>query len=87
MDLKQKYNLKELTKRQSKKADKIVKLMEELKSEGVNTVIISSPANNINFYRSKKWVDNIEDMQGLCNQTEFVYNPRQEYGLIDCFAF
>ena len=86
MDLKQKYNLKELTKRQSKKADKIVKLMEELKSEGVNTVIIASPTN-INFYRSKKWVDNIEDMQGLCNQTEFVYNPRQEYGLIDCFAF
>ena len=87
MDLKQKYNLKELTKRQSKKADKIVKLMEELKSEGVNTVIIASPTININFYRSKKWVDNIEDMQGLCNQTEFVYNPRQEYGLIDCFAF
>jgi pyridoxal/pyridoxine/pyridoxamine kinase len=87
MDLNKKYNLKELTKLQQKKADKIVQLMEELKSEGVNTVIIASPTNNINYYRSKNWVDSIEDMEGLCNQTEFVYTPKQDNGLIDHFGF
>lgn len=87
MDLKKKYDLKHLTKKQKLKANKIVKLMGDLKNEGVNTVLIASPNNSLNFYRANDWVENIEHMQGICNETDFRYSPNQDSGLIDAFAF
>ncbi len=78
---------KELTKPQIKKANRIIKLIEELQNEGVDTVIIASPTNGINYYRANKWVDNIEDTEGICNATDFVYSPPNKSGLIDHFGF
>ncbi len=87
MELKEKYNLKDLTPPQERKANKIVKLMEELKNEGVNTVVIASPTNSISFYRADRWADDIDDMDKICNNTYFMHNPKQENGLIDHFGF
>ena len=83
-----KYNVKELTDVQKKKVDKVIKLLAELKKEKVNACVASTPQNKLIFYKSDRWLDSMEEIQDMHNQTDFVYEGKsQPIRLIDTVAF
>ena len=69
--------MKHLTKLQKKKADKIIKLCTELYSDGVITIMASTPDNRLGFYRSDKRLE-FDEFIKACNEFDAVYFPRQQ---------
>lgn len=86
MKIEEKYNLKQLTPEQLKKINKVIKLLEDLKKENVNAVLVSSPDNSLHFYAADHWADSYDDFVKLLNYTDFVFEPKQSHGLIDAFG-
>ena len=83
-----KYNAKKLTVAQKKKVDKVIKLLVELQKEKVNACVVSTPQNKLIFYRADKWLDSMEEIQDMHNDTEFVYEGRsQPNSLIDAVGY
>ena len=75
MDLKKKYNVKHLTKKQKNKCNKISELINKLSKEGVHSCVASTPQNTLIFYRADKWLDSMEDIQDLHNDNrDFVFD-------------
>ena len=82
------YKVKHLTLAQSKKAQKVIYLITELKKEGVHACVASTPQNKLIFYRAKSWLDSTEDIQNLHNDSEeYVFAGEQEQGIIDCVGY
>lgn len=75
--------MKELTKKQKKKADKVLKLIEELKSEGVNTVLVAGIGTTLYFGRKYDFDVDHNGFLELLNFGKF-YRPEQEHNLLDC---
>lgn len=78
--------MKELTPEQLKKIKKVIKLLEDLKKENVNAVLISAPTNGLHFYVADRWVDNFDDFEKMLNYTDFVFEPKQSIALIDAIG-
>lgn len=75
MDIKEKYNVKHLTKKQKAKCNKISELINQLSKEGVHSCVASTPQNTLIFYRADKWTDTMEDLQDLHNDNRgFVFD-------------
>lgn len=88
MDLIKKYKVKHLTKSQEKKAQKVLNLVSELKKEGVQTCVASTPQNKIIFYRTQEPLDSMEDIQDLHNHPDYyVFEGKQEQGIIDAVGY
>ena len=74
MDLKKKYNVKHLTKKQKDKCNMISELINQLSKEGVHSCVASTPQNILIFYRADSWTDTMEDLQDLHNDNrDFVF--------------
>ncbi len=83
-----KYKIKRLTKAQEKKAQKIINLITELKIEGVQTCVASTPQNKLIFYRCPAWLDSMEDIQDLHNDSgDYVFEGKQNSGIIDAVGY
>jgi Fe-S-cluster-containing dehydrogenase component len=83
-----KYNVEELTDSQKKKVDKVIKLLVELQKEKVNACVASTPQNKLIFYKADKWLDSMEEIQDMHNQTNFVYEGKnQPESLIDAVGY
>jgi Fe-S-cluster-containing dehydrogenase component len=89
MDFIKKYNIEELSQSQKLKVDKIIKLIVELKKEKVNACVASTPQNKLIFYKADKWLDSMEDIQELHNDSrDFVYEgKKQPDGIIDAVGY
>jgi len=88
MNLIKKYKVKHLTKNQEKKAQKVLDLITELKTQGVQTCVASTPQNKIIFYRSPEQLDSMEDIQELHNHSDYyVFEGNQEQGIIDAVGY
>ena len=84
----EKYNIEELTALQKKKVDKIIKLLTELKNENVNACVASTPQNKLIFYKADNWLDKMEDIQDLHNNTDFIYEGKKQHqSLIDAVGY
>lgn len=82
------YNVEELNDVQKKKVDKVIKLLVELQKEKVNVCIASTPQNKLIFYKADKWLNSMEDIQDMHNETDFVYEGKnQPDGLIDTVGY
>lgn len=82
------YNVEELTDSQKKKVDRVIKLLVELQKEKVNTCVASTPQNKLIFYKADRWLDSMEEIQDMYNQTDFVYiGKNQPEGLIDAVGY
>lgn len=83
-----KYNIEELTESQKKKVDKVIKLLVELKKEKVNACVASTPQNKLIFYKSDMWLDSMEEIQDMHNQTDFMYEGKnQPPSIIDAVGY
>lgn len=83
-----KYNAEELTDAQKKKVDKVIKLLVELQKEKVNACVASTPQNKLIFYKADKWLDSMEEIQDMHNETDFVYEGKnQPDSLIDAVGY
>lgn len=83
-----KYNVEELTDAQKWKVDRVIKLLVELKKEKVNACVASTPQNKLIFYKADKWLDSMEEIQGMHNDTYFVYEGKnQPDTLIDAVGY
>lgn len=70
------YNIEELTESQKKKVDK------------VNTCVASTPQNKLIFYKSDMWLDSMEEIQDMHNQTDFMYEGKnQPSSIIDAVGY
>lgn len=58
--------IKKLTKKQISKADKVIKILEQLSSEGITFYMISTPFLKIGFARTTDNID-MEDFQDFQN--------------------
>lgn len=88
MNLIKKYKVKHLTKSHEKKAQKVLDLITELKKEGVQTCVASTPQNKIIFYRAQEPLDSMEDIQDLHNHRDYyVFEGIQEQGIIDAVGY
>ena len=83
-----KYNVEELNDVQKKKVDRIIKLLVELQKEKVNLCVASTPQNKLIFYKADKWLNSMEEIQDMHNQTSFVYEGKnQPDSLIDTVGY
>lgn len=83
-----KYNVQELTDSQKRKIDRVIKLLVELKKEKVNACVTSTPQNKLIFYKADKWLDSMEEIQDMHNETDFVYEGKnQPETLIDTVGY
>ena len=83
-----KYNVEELTDAQKKKVDRVIKLLVELQKEKVNACVASTPQNKLIFYKADKWLDSMQEIQDMHNQTDYVYEGKnQPDSLIDAVGY
>lgn len=82
-----KYNLEELTDIQKKKVDRVIKLLVELKKEKINACVVSTPLNKLIFYKADEWLNSMEEIQDMHNETDFVYEGKQPNSLIDTVGY
>lgn len=77
----------ELTKVQKKKADKIIKLMRDLYTEGISPVVVAAPNCSLRFMPKPKGDVSWQEFSNLLNsENNPVYEPEQ-YGLpIETYA-
>lgn len=89
MDFIKKYNIEQLSHSQKLKVDKIIKLIIELKKENVNACVASTPQNKLIFYKADEWLDSMEDIQDLHNDSrEYVYEGKNNRdGIIDAVGY
>ncbi len=67
--------MKKLTKKQKQKADKIIKMCTELYKDGVVTIMVSAPDNNLSFYRKELFIS-FEEYIEESNKGN-IYSPTQ----------